>query len=81
MVGRLEELALTMPVVLATRTRGGEVLGQTYGFRGSETDLLSRGLVSAGPLVSFKARLLLSLLLRSDASQDAVAKTFDGWMG
>lgn len=81
MVEHLENLALKMPVVLATRTRGGEVLGQTYGFPGSETDLLSRGLASAGPLVSFKARLLLSLLLRSGASKDAVAETFEQWTG
>ena len=80
MVGHLETLAATMPVVLATRTRGGEVLGQTYGFPGSETDLLSRGLTSAGILASFKARLLLSLLLRSGASKEAVAETFEGWM-
>lgn len=80
-VGHLEELALTMPVVLASRTRGGEVLRQTYGFAGSEMDLLSRGLISAGVLVSFKARLLLSLLLRTGASKHAVAETFEGWTG
>ncbi len=79
MVGHLENLALEMPVVLATRTRGGEVLRQTYGFPGSETDLLSRGLTSAGPLASLKARLLLSLLLRSGVSKEAVAETFEGW--
>ena len=77
----LGALALTMPVVLATRARGGEVLKQTYGFPGSETDLLSRGLISAGPLVSFKARLLLSLLLRSGASKEEAAETFEHWMG
>ena len=81
MVGHLEELALTMPVVLATRTRGGEVLRQTYGFPGSETDLLSRGLIRAGPLASFKARLLLSLLLRSGASKEEAAETFEHWVG
>ena len=80
-VEHLEALALAIPVVLATRTRGGEVLGQTYGFPGSETDLLSRGLISAGPLVSFKARLLLSLLLRSGATKEEAAETFEHWMG
>ena len=48
---------------------------------GSETNLLSRGLVIAGPLPGFKARLLLSLLLRSGASKDEAAKTFEHWMG
>ena len=79
-VGHLEELTLTMPVILATRTRGGEVLRKTYGFPGSETDLLSRGLTSAGPLASFKARLLLSLLLRSGAPKEEAAETFEHWM-
>ena len=79
-VETLENLALTMPVVLASRTRGGEVLKQTYGFPGSETDLLSRGLISAGPLPAFKARLLLSLLLRSGSSKDEAAETFEHWM-
>ena len=65
----------------ATRTRGGEVPGQTYGFPGSETDLLSRGLINAGPLVSFEARVLLSLLLRSGASKDKVVETFEHWIG
>ncbi len=65
MVSRLEALAGAMPVVLASRTGSGEVLRHTYGYAGSERDLLARGLVPAGPLDGLKARVLLSLLIAS----------------
>ena len=75
----LAALAGEMPVVLASRTGGGEVLRRTYGFPGSETDLLERGLINAGPLDGPKARLLLSLLLRSEASREEISAIFDNW--
>ncbi len=57
------DVAPTLPVVLASRTHAGEILRNTYGFPGSERDLLGRGAVSAGWLNARKARVLLSLLL------------------
>lgn len=76
MADALEAVALVMPVVLASRTGSGEVLQRTYGFIGSEVDLLSRGLISAGYLDGLKARLLLSLLLRTGATQLDVIQAF-----
>ena len=81
MVEPLERLAGKIPVVLASRTGSGEVLKNTYGFPGSETDLLGRGLINAGMLNGPKARLFLSLLLRSGASNEEVAEGFHGWYG
>jgi L-asparaginase len=80
MVGALEDLAARMPVILASRTGGGEVLRSTYGFVGSEMDLLERGLIPAGPLDGRKARLLLTLLLRSGATKEEIRGTFDSWL-
>jgi len=70
-----------MPVVLASRTGSAEVLRNTYGFTGSETDLLSHGLISAGMLDGPKARLLLSLLLRAGASEEESTEAFGHFLG
>ena len=80
MAETLEDLASRMPVVLASRTGGGEVLRSTYGFVGSEIDLLDRGLIYASHLDGRKARLLLTLLLRSGATKEEIAETFDTWL-
>lgn len=80
MVEPLADLAGKMPVVLASRTGSGEVLRNTYGFPGSETDLLNRGLIRAGPLDGRKARLLLYLLLRSGATRVEISHAFEHWL-
>jgi L-asparaginase len=77
----LGDLAGEIPVVLASRTGSGEVHRNTYGFTGSESDLLGRGLINAGMLDGPKARLFLSLLLRSGASKEEVAGEFQRWFG
>ncbi|MEZ5651999.1 MAG: asparaginase [Burkholderiaceae bacterium] len=75
--GRLERLIERMPVVLASRTGSGEVLRGTYGFEGSERDLLARGVIPAGALDGLKARLLLALLLAGGADRGTVKRTFE----
>ena len=76
MVEPLGALAKQMPVVLASRTGVGEVLRSTYGFPGSETDLLKRGLIHGGILDGLKARLLLTLLLLAGAESETVLEAF-----
>ena len=59
-----------MPVVFASRTRAGAVLTRTYGSPGAELDLLRRRCIPSGLLPAVKARVLLTLLLRSGHRRD-----------
>ena len=76
LVEPLEALARQLPVVLASRAGAGPVLAATYGFAGSESDLLRRGMLSAGRLHPFKARVLLRALLAAGLGRDEVAAAF-----
>ncbi len=77
---RLAEAAARVPVVMASRTGAGEMLRQTYDFKGSEIDLLARGLIGAGWLDGLKARLLLTLLLMAGADDAAIRESFAAWL-
>jgi L-asparaginase len=73
MVSKAAERA---PVVLASRAGAGAVLSATYGFAGSEQDLLSRGVISAGWLDARKARILLWSLLAAGEPIDRIRTEF-----
>ncbi|MBH0781409.1 asparaginase [Nocardia bovistercoris] len=76
LVPALAALAARVPVVLASRVGAGPVLESTYGFPGSERDLLARGLVGAGDLHPFKARLLLHTVLAAGGDRSTVRRAF-----
>lgn len=72
----LGDLARRMPVVLASRVMTGAVFTDTYGYPGSEIDLIGRGLIPAGYLSGLKARLLLGLALRTTSEREAITGHF-----
>lgn len=68
-----------VPVVFASRTRGGRVLARTYGQPGAEIDLRARGLTGSGDLDALKARLLLALLLMAGDPDGFAAQADLSW--
>ncbi|TDB73235.1 asparaginase [Micromonospora sp. KC723] len=76
LVDTLTALAERIPVILASRTPAGPMLTRTYGFPGSESDLLARGLIPAGWLHPYKARILLRALLAAQAKPQDIAPAF-----
>ncbi len=76
MVDALANLVKIFPVVLSSRVASGPVFSKTYGFPGSETDLLARGLIPGGALGGLKARLLLALLLGTGLQGEPLRERF-----
>ncbi|MEU7171558.1 MULTISPECIES: asparaginase [Micromonospora] len=76
LVDILTTLAERIPVVLASRTPSGPTLTRTYGFSGSERDLLTRGLIPAGWLHAYKARILLRTLLAAQTKPQDIVPAF-----
>ncbi len=73
---RVGALAQRIPVVLASRTGAGRTLQQTYGYPGSEIDLLGRGLIPAGRLDARKARLIAVLAIQQGSDVDAALEFY-----
>ena len=76
----LGDLAARMPVVLASRVMTGPVFTETYGYPGGEMDLIKRGLIPAGYLSGLKARILLSLVLRTTRDRQSIGDAFNAYV-
>ncbi|MBY0383324.1 MAG: asparaginase [Xanthobacteraceae bacterium] len=73
----LSALTEQIPVILASRVNTGPTFTRTYGFPGSEIDLIGHGMIPAGALSGLKARLLLALLLRSGSNRTHIRTAFE----
>jgi len=73
----LQNLAAKKPVIFTSRTGQGETFRNTYGYAGSEFDLIQRGLIPAGYLNGRQARMALMLLLSDGSSTDEIRQFFE----
>jgi L-asparaginase len=62
---------------MASRTSAGEMLTGTYAYPGSETDLISRGLIPAAGVSAPHAVILLRLLLMAGVAPGDLAWCFE----
>lgn len=70
------DLVGRVPVVVASRTRGGRTGTRTYAYPGSEVDLIGRGVIMAGRLNAGQARLLAWVLLSTGTPVDQWRQQF-----
>ena len=72
-VDLIDQITTEIPVLVATRTGSGPTTEASYGFIGSEMDLIDRGAVMCGFLCPYKARILIWLLIGAGMGRE-VAK-------
>lgn len=70
------ELTKRVPVVMASRTRGGRTGVSTYAYPGAEIDLINRGVIMAGRLNAAQARLLAWVMLSTAAPREEWLRQF-----
>jgi L-asparaginase len=81
MATEIERTARDIPVVVSSRARAGGTLRNTYGFEGSEMDLVKRGAILSGMLDHRKSRILLWALLAGGLSIHEIKAAFEGTTG
>ena len=63
-----------LPVVMVSRAGSGTTLEKSYGYPGSEEDLIERGVIPGGFLTGRKIRLLLHVLINAGADEATIRK-------
>lgn len=69
----------SMPIIICSRTNAGMTANATYGFVGSEMDLITRGALMGGWLPPIKARILLWSIIASSAVGEEHRTLFKSW--
>ncbi|WP_455479576.1 asparaginase [Bartonella sp. B23] len=68
-----------MPIVIASRTCAGSTTRTTYGYKGSEVDMIASGVLMSGYLSAVKARLLLWAFLAQGCSLAQISTRWNDW--
>jgi L-asparaginase len=72
----LREAPETLPIALTVRPERGHLLHATYGFEGSERDVLATGVIEAAGLSGPAARMLMLAALGAGITGDALRSVF-----
>lgn len=76
----VERLCKAMPVLMSSRTGAGSVMHRTYGYPGSEIDLIQRGVLPTGFLSGLKARMVLMAALSCGADRETIRNVLSRWI-
>lgn len=75
----VHQYAKKLPVIMATRSYDGSTTRATYGYKGSEIDLIQAGVMMGGWLSPIKARLLLWALIADGMPQAEMINQWSKW--
>ncbi|WP_455482083.1 asparaginase [Bartonella sp. B35(2025)] len=75
----VRQYAQKMPIVIASRCYNGSTTRVTYGYKGSETDMIASGALMSGYLSAVKARLLLWTFLAQGLSLEQISACWNDW--
>ncbi|MET3589717.1 L-asparaginase [Bartonella silvatica] len=75
----VRQYAQKMPIIIASRSYSGSTTRTTYGYKGSEVDLIAAGALMSGYLSAVKARLLLWAFLAQGLSLKQINTHWNDW--
>ncbi|SPU27797.1 L-asparaginase 2 precursor [Candidatus Bartonella washoeensis] len=75
----VRQYAPKMPIIIASRCCNGPTSRITYGYKGSETDMITSGALMSGYLSAVKARLLLWAFLAQGHSLAQINAQWNDW--
>ncbi|ABM44910.1 hypothetical protein X471_01062 [Bartonella bacilliformis str. Heidi Mejia] len=68
-----------IPIIIASRSHDGSTTRTTYGYKGSEIDMIASGVLMSGYLSALKARLLLWAFLAQGLSKEQISTHWNDW--
>ncbi|WP_455477145.1 asparaginase [Bartonella sp. B41] len=75
----IRQYAKKTPIIIASRCYSGSTTRKTYGYKGSETDMIDSGAIMSGYLSPVKARLLLWTFLAQELSLEQIKTCWNDW--